>query len=189
MDICQKIGLFCHLDGGTTVGAIKFNGILPWERDADISYVASSTINFWDHRDEFIALGYELSLKYPEKCPKFDAGNERCLHFNLNLPHWRIELWGATPRLMTDFLRENRIESTKLLIGGRWMNAPTNPALNSHNRYGYELLKHAEHWGELGYSTSWVPYNPGTYIKCPNPGSHMCLDQYPADGNMDFLYQ
>ena len=189
MDICQKIGLFCHLDGGTTVGAIKFNGILPWERDADISYVASSTINFWDHRDEFLALGYELSLKYPEKCPKFDAGNERCLHFNLNVPHWRIELWGATPRLMTDFLRENRIESTKLLIGCRWMNSPTNPALNSHNRYGYELLKHAEHWGELGYSTSWVPYNPGTYIKCPTPGSQMCLDQYPTDGNMDFLYQ
>ena len=189
MDICQRIGLFCHLDGGTTVGAIKFNGILPWERDADISYVTSSTITFWDHRDEFNDLGYTLSLKYPEECPKFDTGNVRCLHFNLNVPHWRIELWGATPRLMTDFLQENMIESTKLLIGGRWMNAPTNPALNSRNRYGYELLKHAEHWYDLGYSTSWLPYTPGTYIKCPKPGSPICLDQYPADGNVDFLYQ
>ena len=113
MDICQKIGLFCHLDGGTTVGAIKFNGILPWERDADISYVTSTTITFWDHRDEFVALGYELSLMFPEKCPKFHVGNERCLHFNLNVPHWRIELWGSTPRLMTDVLRENMFEPTK----------------------------------------------------------------------------
>ena len=189
MDICQKIGLFCHLDGGTTVGAIKFNGILPWERDADISYVTSTTITFWDHRDEFIALGYQLSLKNPEECPKFDTGNGQCLHFNLNVPHWRIELWGATPQLMTDFLRENGVESTKLFIGDRWMNAPTNPALNSRNRYGYELLKHAEHWLDTGFSTSWVPYNPGTYIKCPKPGSQMCLDQYRTDGNMDFLYQ
>ena len=42
---------------------------------------------------------------------------------------------------------------------------------------------------KLGFSTSWVPYNPGTYIKCPTPGSHMCLDRYLADGNIDFLYQ
>ena len=190
MDICKKIGLFCHLDGGTTLGAMKFNGILPWERDADLSYVTSKNVTFWEHRDEFTKLGYKLSLKYPEKCRKFDRNNERCGHYNLVIPHWRIELWGATPRLMTDFLRENRIESTKLLIGGRWMNAPTNPALNSRNRYGYELWKHAEHWITLGFSTSWVPYHGGTYQKCPKPGSHVCLDQQiPPDGNMGFIYQ
>ena len=190
MDICRKIGLFCHLDGGTTLGAMKFNGILPWERDADLSYVTSKNITFWEHRDEFTKLGYKLSLKYPEKCRKFDRNNERCGHYDLVIPHWRIELWGATPRLMTDFLRENRIESTKLLIGGRWMNAPTNPGLNSRNRYGYELWKHAEHWITLGYSTSWVPYHGGTYKKCPKPGSHMCLDQqFPPDGNIDFICQ
>ena len=188
MDICQKIGLFCHLDGGTTVGAIKFNGILPWERDADISYVTSAHITFWDHRDEFSKLGYSLALKYPEECPKFDPSNGQCGHYNLAVLHWNIELWGSTPRLMTDFLSENRIESTKLLIGGRWMNAPTNPALTSRNRYGYELLKHAEHW-MLDHWTSWVPYHGGTFKKCPKPGRHMCLDQYPADGNVDFIYQ
>ncbi|KAK2150791.1 hypothetical protein NP493_2730g00004 [Ridgeia piscesae] len=169
MDICRKIGLFCHLDGGTTLGAMKFNGILPWERDADLSYVTSKNITFWEHRDEFTKLGYKLSLKYPEKCRKFDRNNERCGHYDLVIPHWRIELWGATPRLMTDFLRENRIESTKLLIGGRWMNAPTNPGLNSRNRYGYELWKHAEHWITLGYSTSWVPYHGGRIRNVPNP--------------------
>ena len=190
MDICKKIGLFCHLDGGTTVGAMKFKGILPWERDADISYVNTENVTFWDHRSEFEKLGYKLSLKYPGQCKKFDRKNHRCGHYDLSIPHWRIELWGATPRLMTDYLRENRIESTKLLIGNRWMNAPTNPALNSRNRYGYELLKHAEHWITLGYSTSWVPYHGGTYKKCPKPGSQVCLDkQYPADGNMDFIYQ
>ena len=190
MDICKKIGLFCHLDGGTTLGAMKFKGILPWERDADLSYVTSKNITFWEHRDEFTKLGYRLSFKYPDKCPTFDRNNERCGHYDLVIPHWRIELWGATPRLMTDFLRENKIESTKLLIGGRWLNAPTNPALNSRNRYGFELWKHAEHWITLGYSTSWVPYHGGTYKKCPKPGSHVCLDkQFPPDGNMGFIYQ
>ena len=139
MDICEKIGLFCHLDGGTTLGAMKFNGILPWERDADLSYVTSKNITFWEHRDEFRKLGYTLLLIFPENCRKFNGSNQRCYHYVLQVPHWRIELWGATPRLMTYFLREKKIESTKLLIGGLWMNAPTNPALTSRNRYGYEL--------------------------------------------------
>ncbi|KAI0228259.1 hypothetical protein LSAT2_021263 [Lamellibrachia satsuma] len=190
MDICQKIGIFCYLDGGTTVGAIKFNGILPWEHDADITYEPSKNFTLVDHRYEFKKLGYKLSLKYPEKC-QFDVNNFQCGHCDLDIPHWRMGLWnGARPRLMIDVLRENRIESTKLLFGGRWLNVPINPALSMRSRYGYELLKHAEHWITLGYSTSWLPYHGGTFQKCPRPGSHMCLDlQYPADGNMDFIYQ
>ena len=188
MDICQKIGLFCQLDGGTTLGALKFNGILPWERDSDIGYEVSNNTNFWEHRDEFSKLGYTLALKYPEKCREFDPHNPGCHIYNLYIPHWRLEVW-TTPRLMADYLLENRIASTKLLLGGRWFHAPTNPGLNSRNRLGFEMLRHAEHWITLDYSTSWIPYHPELFINCPEPGSNICLDQYRTDGNMDFTHQ
>lgn len=36
LKICTKFGAQCELSEGTLLGAVKFNGILPWEKDADI---------------------------------------------------------------------------------------------------------------------------------------------------------
>ena len=32
----QDFALLCQINGGTTLGALKFGGILPWELDADL---------------------------------------------------------------------------------------------------------------------------------------------------------
>ena len=189
MDICREIGLFCQLQEGTALGALKFNSILPWERDACISYATSKNVSFLDHRDKFTKLGYKLSAGYPEKCQTFEpSSNELCYDYDLHVSGRRIVLVGVSSRLATEFLRENRIESTKLLIGGRWVNAPTNPALTLRNRYGYELLRHAEHRSKFKYATSSLTVDPVKFTSCPDGGSQTCLDQYPTDGNVDFIY-
>ena len=109
--------------------------------------------------------------------------------YDLYVAGRRIVLVGVSSRLATDFLRENRIESTKLLIGGRWVNAPTNPALTLRNRYGYELLRHAEYRSQFKYATSSLTVDKDKFTSCPDGGSQTCLDQYPTDGNVDFIYQ
>ena len=190
MALCREIGLFCQLQEGTALGALKFNSILPWERDACISYMTSNGVSFLDHRDKFIKLGYKLSAGYSEKCHQFEPGsNELRYDYDLHVAGRRIVLGGVSSRLATDFLRENRIESTKLLIGGRWVNAPTNPALTLRNRYGYELLRHAEYRSQFKYATSSLTVDKDKFTSCPYGGSQTCLDQYPTDGNVDFIYQ
>ena len=188
MDICTNLGVFCHLDGGTQLGAIKFNGILPWEADADLSYVVRQNVSFWDHREQFTKLGYALELMSPgNKCRRFDPNNKHCNHFLVAVPGWRFELWGATPKDITDFQDKHHLQATKVYFGGRWLNANISPGLTSRNRYGYEVLRHAEHWRTLRGKSSWMVYKPASFLKCPRPGQHYCLDQYTADGNMDFI--
>ena len=186
MDICAKLDVFCHLDGGTELGAMKLNGILPWEVDADLSYVVLKNVSFWDHRDEFTKLGYTLKLMFPGDCRRFDPTNGRCNHFIVAVSGWLFELWGSTPRRITDFLAEHHLQATKLYLGGRWLNANTSPGIGIRNRYGYEILRHAEHWRNLHAKDSWVVYKPAKFLKCPDPGGHYCLDQYVADGSFAF---
>ena len=190
MDICRDIGLFCQLQEGTALGAMTFNSILPWERDACIAYMTSKNVSFLDHRDKFTNLGYKLSSAYPEKCHQFQpSSDEWCYNYDLHVSGRRIVLVAVSSRLATDFLGENRIESTKLLIGGRWMNAPTNPALTLRNRYGYDLLRHAPYRSKFKYAASWLINDTDKFTSCPDFGSQTCLDQYPTDGNVDFIYQ
>ena len=42
MRTCREYNIFCELNAGTTIGAVKLNGVLPWERDADIFYLSSN---------------------------------------------------------------------------------------------------------------------------------------------------
>jgi len=64
MSVCEKIGIYCQVDSGTAMGALKFNGILPWELDADILYIPVNRTSLWYHKEEFKKLGYSFSLKY-----------------------------------------------------------------------------------------------------------------------------
>ena len=171
MDACKEIGLYCRLEGNAVLGAMKFNGILPWARGADITYITSTNISFWDHRDEFAKFGYELSLGHREQSAENGVNVVRRPQYILTVPHWRIMLFGWTQQSTTDVLGETA--STKLSLGGRWVNAPTNPGLYALRRYG----------------TSNYLRHPETLKTCPKPGGHECLDQYPADGNVNFIYQ
>ena len=53
-------------------------------------------------------------------------------------------------------------------------------------RYGYEIYQHANHWRKAGAKDSWRFYTPGSFAKCSKPGHHSCLDQFKADGNLQF---
>jgi len=172
MDICKQIGLYCQLEGNTALGAMKFNGILPWARGANITYITSKNVSFWDHRDGLFAkFGYELSLGDPKQPAESGANVVRRPQYILVVPGWRIQLFGWTQQSTTDVLEETA--ATKLSLGGRWVNAPTNPGLYALRQYGTsDYLRH-----------------PKTLKKCPNPEGYECLDQYPADGNVNFIYQ
>ena len=184
MAVCDKIGMYCQLDSGTAMGALKFNGILPWELDADITYLPQNRTSFWDHREEFAQLGYRFSLKYPSKCRHFDPNNYRCLHFDVSKGGFRLELFGDLwNRASDEFPKDEVLLPTQMQISGLWLNAPRNPGLTLHNRYGSEILKHVEHWIAYGKSSSWDLYESGAFKTCPNPGMHYCLDRYLPDGS------
>ena len=172
MSVCKKIGLYCQLEGDAALGALKFNGILPWARGANITYITSKNISFWYHRDElFKKFGYELLVGHREQSNEFGANAVRRPQYILTVRDWRILLFGWTQQSTTDVLQETA--STKLSLRGHWVNAPTNPGLYALRQYG----------------TSNYLRHPETLKKCPKSEGHECLDQYPADGNVNFIYQ
>ena len=185
--LCEKIGLYCQLDCGTTMGALKFNGILPWEQDADLIYRPGNT-TFWDHEDEFLKLGYKIVLQRPKKCKPFDRNNIQCQFINVISKSFPLQLFPDLRRESTikEFSTKEELFPTKMLLGGQWVNAPKNPGLTIHNRYGHETLKHVEHWVIYGQKTSFATYKAGRFKPCPKPGSHICLDRYFPDGSLEF---
>ena len=186
-DICDKLGIFCRANCGTVLGAVKFNGVLPWELDADISYTPIKEVNFWERQEEFIKLGYTIYKQFPGKCPKFDQNNARCLQFAVRTREWKIDVWDNTPKNITNWLRDHQLKPTKVQIGGRWFNSLNNPGLYVRNHFGFKILKHVEHPVMTGVSIS-KNLPSGRFIKCPHPGSINCLDQYDPDGNIDIIY-
>ena len=186
-DICDKLGIFCRANCGTVLGAVKFNGVLPWELDADISYTPIKEANFWERQKEITKLGYTISKQYPGKCPKFDQKIFKCLQFAVNTREWKIDVWDNTPKNITNWLRDHQLKPTKVQIGGRWFNSLTNPGLYVRNNYGFEVLKHVEHPYMTGVSIS-KNMPSSRFIKCPYPGSINCLNQYEIDGNIDIIY-
>ena len=52
-------------------------------------------------------------------------------------------------------------------------------------RYGPEIYRHSNHWRELEQKSNDF-YKTGVFINCSIPGHHACLDQFKADGNLQF---
>jgi hypothetical protein len=186
-DICEKLGIFCRVDYGTALGAIKFKGVLPWELDADISYTPSNKVNFWQRKDDFTRSGYTIRPFFPTWCPQFNQSVIACRKFAIRSRFWEIDMWDSSPRNITDWLREQHLKPTKVQIGDRWFNSLTNPGLNVRNRYCYEVLKHVEHIAITGLRNLDL-MRGGQYIKCPKPGFNGCLDQSDADGNIGIIF-
>ena len=186
-EICEKLGIFCRVNYGTALGAIKFKGVLPWELDADISYTPSDKVNFWQRKDMFTRSGYTISIFYPSECQQFNQSVPVCRKFAIRSGFWKIDMWDNTPRDVTDWLREQHLKPTKVQIDGRWVNSLTNPGLNLRNRYCFEVLKHIEHIAMTGLHNL-SRMRGGQYIKCPKPGFNGCLDQSYPDGNIGIIY-
>ena len=51
----------CEMQEGTLLGAVKFNGVLPWERDADVTFHTSNFTAIANLANKFRDAGYTLS--------------------------------------------------------------------------------------------------------------------------------
>lgn len=45
MKTCEEYNIICEADGGTVLGAVKFNKVLPWGKDADFYFLKSNFSN------------------------------------------------------------------------------------------------------------------------------------------------
>ena len=188
MDMCDDIGMYCRTSFGTTVGAVKFNGVLPWELDADIAYRPMKNASLWWQRHRFGSSGYKLEIVYKELCSTYDPGNYKCEAFVLECPGgWRLDIYGSADDLTGDSTQDLLITPTKVLLTGHWLNSNNNPGLYVHNHYGYETLKHCEHRLVRQDRATNLAIG-GEFERCPNQGSHFCLDEYVPDGNIDLTH-
>lgn len=183
MNACAEVGIICELQEGTLLGAVKFNKVLPWERDADITFLTANYSKFQELRPKFIGAGYSFSDLGAVWCcaDNRKAGGK----FKINSRHWHAELYGQ--HLMdSEMLMSDKLPPTTVFFHGHWVNAPRNPGLFARNRYGHEIYAHSQHWLATGKSSGWIHYETNFFTKCHLPGSHNCLDRYNANGNLQF---
>ena len=165
-------------------GLVKLNGILPWDQDSDVALLASNFSAIENLKPKLRSKGYDLDIIYREK--KTIAG--RTLHglMALRFQGWRVDIFGHTA-LESEMLVAAGRPKTKMLLSGQWVSVMRNPGLYARNHYVHEIYQHQEHLRSYGRSDSiWGFYDPGQYFGCPKKGHSACLDQYRADGNIQF---
>lgn len=184
MSECEKAGLFCELQEGTLLGAVKFNKVLPWERDADLTFLTANYTAFKELGPKFRAAGYSLSSHDSSLWCCAD-GRQAGGKFRMTADGWSIELYGQ--HLMESEMLVARGESpTKVDFAGQMVTVMRNPGLFARNRYGKSVYRHQEHWLDRGKVSGWHFYNPGKFERCPVDEHSGCLSQYSIDGNMQF---
>ena len=62
-DFMDKHNIVYHLEGGTLLGIIRDNALLPWDYDVDISICEDSVAEFKKHAHELSNLKYKLTSK------------------------------------------------------------------------------------------------------------------------------
>lgn len=158
--------------------------MLPWERDADITFLSANYSAFKQLESKFTAAGFRVESN--DKALKCCVdGRQSGGTFDLFTTHWKLELWGQY-KVDSEDLIASGLKPTKIQFAGQWVNVNRNPGLFVRNRYGFNVYQHAEHWSDLGRKSSWEFCRPNLYMKCPRPGHSACLDQYPVDGNLQF---
>lgn len=157
---------------------------MPWEKDADIRFLVENYTAFLTLRSQFEAAGFRfIEVNGPECCADGrKTGGKIFTHRN----YWRIELHG-TGTLESQLLVAKGLRPTKIMFAGQWVTTMQNPGLFSRNRYGPNIYQHVQHWNDImAFKGPWGRYRPGVFSKCPIPGHSGCLDQFSADGNLQF---
>ena len=127
--------------------------------------------------------------------------DHNCGYIGFRDPLWRMECWGQY-FLFSDYYRphkvpdifKGRLYPTRILtdptlvnMGGIWTVNRANPGLYVRKRYGTDVLRHAKHWMQGGAKASMGIYKTSTrFGACAEEGHHQCLNQYLADGNIQF---
>ena len=180
MTSCEKANLTCELQEGTVLGAVKLNAVLPWERDADVTFLSGNASVFQILKEAFET--------YKDLLGGLDyvwINNKAAGKFIFAVPGWYVEMFGQ--QIMdSELLKFDGMNATRVLLDGEWVNVPRNPGLFVRNRYGHEMYRHAVHWLTLGRKSSWINYRTDQFLGCEDPGHHACLDRYSTDGNLQF---
>ncbi|KAL9979499.1 hypothetical protein ACROYT_G017173 [Oculina patagonica] len=183
LEQCTRNNITCELQEGTLLGAVKLNKVLPWERDADITFLTADFPKLVKIKDVFNRQGYVVhDIQQPWCCVE---GHKAGGKIELLANGWSIQMYGQH-RMSSRRTLTNEHPPTKVFFSGSWLNVPFNPGLYVRNRYGKEVYKHAEHWLSTGKQSGWDPYETGVFSSCPVKGFHGCLDQYQPDGSLQF---
>ena len=172
-----------ELDSGSVLGVVKFNGLLPWDLDGDLSILSSDVAIFGKKEtvEHFQRNGFELT-----KFKLTDGG-----YFKINFNRFYIEVWGLPTVSNTQYLPpelQKHATFTKTNIRGKWIETPFSPGLYARNRYGREILKHSQSWLKLRLKNSFSDYvDAGNFAPCERSNHHCCLQFFNADGDIPFL--
>ena len=183
MSTCEEENIICELQEGTVLGAMKFNKVLPWERDADITFLSDNYSAFLALRDKFEKSGYRFTDQGQASCCKDNRSMGG--KFHIGTTGWNIEMFGQH-MMDSEQLIKAGMSPSKVLLDGKWVNVPRNPGLFARNRYGHEIYRHALHWLTLGLKSGWENYNTRSFLKCEEYSHHACLDLFNTDGNLQF---
>lgn len=187
----EKHNISFELDTGSVLGSVKYVGLLPWDVDGDLA-VLSSDMKIFGEKETFKHFkknGYRITdFKPPVYNPetKLMTGGAAVVR----LPELYIELWGISFLTNPQFLPSDLQKSTsitKAKVRSEWINTVFSPGLFVRNRYGKEVLRHAQSWTVTGLKHSFISYVSGTFKKCKSPEHHACLENFPADGNIPVL--
>ncbi|KAK4289559.1 hypothetical protein Pmani_037482 [Petrolisthes manimaculis] len=91
MDTCEAHGLLCELQEGSLLGAVKTEGVLAWERDADITFHTGNFTALNQLSEVFQRAGYSLDLTDNRWCCVGGrwAGGQGVV----SAGRWRAEMW------------------------------------------------------------------------------------------------
>eukprot|EP00795_Rhopilema_esculentum_P012884 gene12884-3635_t len=180
---CELNKISCELTEGTLLGAVKLQKLLPWEKDADILFLSSHFERLIALKDDFKNKGYSFLIK---EWPRLGSNESKIGGSILVIADgWNIEMYGSQSLDSHQKILHGE-KPTKIDFAGQMANVPDNPGKVSRNRYGIEIYKHSEHWMSKRMNSGYDEYEPGEFNDCVRPGHHGCLDQYEADGSLQF---
>lgn len=165
-ECAEELGLYLELQAGSLLGAVKADGILPWDFDLDVMS---------DCKDQ------KTWMKEGRECMKRKGCSSVLVTGNYWIITCNLSFVDITcrPNRLKALPPELRGVPTRVNYSGRVINVPPNPAMVARNYYGPEYLRHEVHWRYTGQ-------DKGVWNRCAAPGFHACLENFPTDGNLMF---
>lgn len=201
----DRYGLGYTNEDGSALGATKFGTTIPWDLDQDFAFRTSDFTELLKHEAEFNKIGIKFDTKKLDvPCARglSHAKSWSCGYMSLYDVNWYLEAWGQY-LLISDFYRPDLVPDkfrnslewywrskanvTLVKMGDHWTVSRSNPGVYSRSRYGSNFLRHVKHWSKhLENSYSDYIMHGRRFPECPYEGHHLCMNQYLADGNIQF---
>jgi hypothetical protein len=180
--IADIAGLHYELDSGSVLGAVKLHNFIPWDIDGDLYIPTEDMHHFHKNGTGRIILEEEGIVLHSWRDDNYSdkgAGHYQLTHGGLS-----FELMGKRGKLT---LKEG-MSPTRILVGSTWARVHHHPGQYLRGRYGPQYLQHAQSWQFLEtMENACDNYGGHQWTQCENPGHHACLENYPSDGNVQFL--